>query len=777
MGEDKLNLKLILSKVRKYWYIFALIFPVVLALAYLYLRFTPSSYEAEAMLLIKDEEKSGQPVEEVVFKELGLGVKNKNLENEVFVLKSSPLMEEVVKNLELQYSYFSNEGFIKRDLHTDSPVKVINWEPKSAKTWLLTDLTFTEKGGYRLEFDKKDYPELGEKNEIWGEFGKELRFPLGQLTLTRTDLQSSPRTYSIIIAPLREKAKELSEMLEIEPMGTESSVLKLSIKDVIPTRAEAILTNLLKEYNEQSIEDKNLSYKNSLDLLNERINMITAELGSVERDVESYKRQYNMMELSAEGSLIMQELADYNKTISGIEVQLEILEKIESFLEKNSQTFEFVPTNLTINNLTLTSQLENFNRLLADRARERNRSGPAHPDVLLYEKQIQNLRVSIIESISNIKSDLLIARNSNDNLKENLQSRMQSLPRHERELIEIERRKGIKENLYLYLLQKREEAAISMSVTVPNGKLIEPAEAGFPVSPKPAQVILIALFLGIAIPAGLTFLLDSINDKVQVEDDIQRLTSVPLVGMLAHSSKNGSLVIKEKSRSVEAEMFRLLRANLSYIAPGEDLRKLLITSSVSGEGKSYIALNLGVTQALTGKKVLLLELDLRKPKQELYMNSSGSNGQVKTPGVVDYLVNPSIMLNQIIKNSGLHPNLDFIGCGTKPPNPSELILSDRLRQMIKILDEQYDFIILDAPPVGLVADALQMKDLTEATMYVVRAGYTRKGHLQIIKDIAQKDKLPKLFAVMNDVSLNGTGIYSGGYGYAYASKNGYYEKE
>jgi len=728
------------------------------------------------MLLIKDDEKSGQQVEEAVFKEIGLTTKDKNIENEIFIIRSTPLMRRVVEKLELQYRYFAKGRFKQRDLYTDTPVKVITWQPTEELTFLDADLYLAE-GTYRLVFNKKEAKAWGGRLEFKGEFGKELVLPTGKLILVRTNPDAEAVPMHLSIAPPNEHAKELAGELEVEAMSKEASTLFLGIKDEVPARAKGILTNLIEEYNRQSIEEKNKSYSNSLHLINERIKMITEELAAVEQNAEAYKRRNNMVAISTEGNMLMQEMADYTKSISATDVQLEILKTIEDFLVKNIASFEYVPTNLSLTNLTLTNQLTQLNKLLGDRAYLRSRSGPAHPDVILTEKQIQNLRQTILDNIRAIKTDLEITRNASTNLKATLEGRMQSLPRQERELVEIERRKGVKETLYVYLLQKREESAISMAITVPTGRVVEPAEAVGPVSPKLAQIGLIALFLGLALPVGLILLLDMLNDKIQLEDDLEKMTKVPVVGMLAASRKNYSLVVREKSRSVETEMFRLLRANLAYIAPANEMKVILVTSSISGEGKSFIALNLGITQAISGKKAVVVELDLRKPKQGVYARLDDT----QNVGVVNYLVNPTIHINDIIHHNEIHPNLDIISCGAVPPNPGELIMSPRLRELLDTLREHYDFIILDAPPVGMVADALQMHDLAEATMYVVRAGYTRRGHLQIIKDIAQKKKLPRPFIVLNAVNLNklgGYGYTNGyGYGYAYAYDNGYYEKD
>ncbi len=771
MNEEKFDYKRLLVKGLKYWYIFLLIFPLFLLGAYFYLKTTPPQYRAVALLQIKSEETSSQLDEEAIFSELGLGKQSESLENETMVLRSTPILEEVVRNLKLQYQYFKLGQFMNEELYTDSPIRVVDWQPKnSAQPELAATLEFTGDNSYRLSFEDDD-------KTYKGEFGKPVRLPYGALMLSSSRERNIEGPMALYIHSTKGMANGLSGKLEVNIVGENSSILQLSIKDRVPQRAQELLSELITVYNRRSVAERNQVFENSIGLINERIQLINEELSEVEEDVASYKSRFSIGELSAEGSMLMQELSDYNRQISGTELQLQILNSIEDFLQRNRDNFEFVPTNLSINNLTLTNQLESFNKLLSERARMRNDLGPSHPDLKLTEKQIQNLRESIIANVKAMQGDLQITRESTANQRNDLETRMRSLPRRERELIEIERRKTVKENLYLYLLEKREESAISMAVTVPNGKVVEPPQLPVtPVSPKKAQIWLIAFFLGLALPTAVAFLLEGLNDRLQIEDEIEKLTSVPLGGMVSFNKKKDRMVVKENSHSPQAEMFRLLRANLAYIAAGENLRTLLITSSMSGEGKSFIAMNLGMTQALTGKRVLILELDLRKPKQEEYINLERSE-----EGVVNYLVDQSISVANVIRNTGMHPNLDIISSGPKPPNPSELILSARLRELVDELRSHYDFIIIDAPPVGLVADALQMKDLAEATMYVVRIGYTRKAQLRILQDIAQKNKLPRPFIVANAVKFNASygNSYYGygyGYGYGYSSKSGYYQE-
>lgn len=769
MEQERFDLKILIKKALRYWYAFAIILPLSLLLCYTYLRYTPPKYEASALLLIEDDEGSGQPSEEAVFAELGLGKKAANVENEIMILKSTPLLQKVVQNLKLQYNYFSLGQLHSIDLYKNSPVEVLDWQPADPKGGLYVEILADGKGGYSLEVEIAE-----EAKRFRGEFGKDLELPLGKLALARSNDMKADYPIGILIVPEWQRAKSLAARLEVELVSDNSSIVNMSIRDVAPERAHDVLMELIDVYNIKTIADKNHVYKNTIDLINERIQLISEELSAGELDVETYKRRFNMVELSSEGSLLMSEMMNYNKELSSIEIQLEILNSIEDFLVENREKFEFVPTNMTINNLTLANQLSSFNELLAELERMKNDLGPSHPDFLLAQKQIQNLRGTIIDNIRAIKSDLQITRKANLDQKDDLGSRISSLPRRERELIEMQRQNSVTENLYLYLLQKREESVISLSATTAKGTIIEPAGIpDAPVSPNEMQLWLIAAFFGLAIPAGIVGLVEHLNDKVEYEDDVEQLTSVPVAGAIGYHRGRGHLVVKENTRSVVSEMFRLLRANLAYLDPAKNMKVLLVTSSVSGEGKSFMALNLAMVLALAGKKILLLELDLRRPKQEIY-----SQVEFGKQGIVNYLADPSMQAFEIIRNSGLHPGLDLISSGPIPPNASELLLSDRLRKLIDALKEPYDMIILDAPPIGAVADAFQLNDIADATMYIVRFGFTRRAQLQIIKDIAQKHKLPKPFIVMNAVPLNKQN-YGYGYGYSYGyghSSHSYYTK-
>lgn len=744
------DLRVLLALATRHWYLFVICLLMASGAAMVYLKFAQPMYRAEAQVRIKEERSFG---EDVLFSELGMGRKPRNLENEVLVMMSSPLMVDVIIRKNLHYRYFRKLGPVLRELYADSPIRILDWSGKGPSARVNGEVVVVDSTRYRFIVDDTEYS---------GAFGEILVLPQGKLVLW-TDGSLDPGE-GLIIAALSEyeMAGYFQENLEVSIAGEESSVIMISLKDPIPQRAYDVLTGLIEAYNKHSVEEKNRGYQSAIQLISERLEIVAAELSQVESDVERFKSSSIKVEVGAEGTMLLTELADYDKKISELETQMRLLDAVEDLLSSSIGNKEFVPTDLGVTSPALTKELMAFNEMLGQRQMLERRLGPDHPDLQTLDKRIENQRKTISDNLSSMKREMSMRLRSARQQMRIAEERTRSLPGRQRGLVERERRKGVVENLFLYLLQKREELSISMAVTTSSGSVVEPPQLPeVPMSPKGKQVWMIALFLGLAIPSGGLAVFMVLNDRVADAASIARVTGTPIIGTVAASDEEGSMVVREKSHSPITEMFRLLRTDLMYLTPGEELKVIMITSSVSGEGKSFISMNLGMSLALAGRKVMILELDLRKPKQERYFGLPPG-----ALGIVNFLVDPHVRAEQIVQNSGFHPGLDVILSGPTPPNPGELILSKRLRELLTDLKRTYDTIILDTPPVGMVADALQMADLPQATMYVVRAGYTRLPQLKVIDDIHTKGKLPRPFIVLNGASTDSLGTY-GGYTYGY----------
>ena len=741
------------SKILKKWYLY----PIGLGLAYFlgktYLQYKQPVYSANAMILIRDDAESGDISAESLFEDLGIFQSNKNLENEILVLQSAPLMEYVVKENDLQYQYFHKEGISTREIFVDPPVKVASWEPFVDEASLSATLDINESNAYVLTIDEQVFQ---------GEFGSTLELPTGDLTLTKQQNSDSLNSVIISITPPEIKALQLLDRMDFTIVSENSSIISISVQSSTPDKSKLILEQLLTLYNQNSIQEKIQIYDNTIELINNRIAAVAQELNSAEIAVEQYKSEQRMVDAQSEGSMLQSLMAEQNTQLSDFQAQLEILDVVYNFLE-NEKDFEFVPYNLGISNISLVNQLESFKELTTLRSDQTLNLGPSHPSLLQTEQQIDNLRKTILENINTIRRDLEIQRDKKQDLVSGFETRLQNLPKIQRELTNIERDLGGKQNLYWYLLQKREGAEIAKSTLIPNGKILEPAMANpNPTSPNRAQIWLIVGFLGLSLPTAVVYLLDISKTQIVDEDDIEKLTTVPLSGVL--SSKNGrsDIVVEKNTRSAAAEMFRLLRTNINLASSSNGkIQTLIVTSSMSGEGKSYVSLNLAIAQAMAGKKTMLIQLDLRKQPTPFF-------AEYKAIGITDYLNDSDLKVSDIVQSSKINKKLDFILAGPVSPNPSEELLSDRLPVLFEELKKKYDFIILDTPPVGLVADAFHLKDMADSTMYIVRSKVTMKSQMKIVNDIFDNRKLPRPFIVLNSLSKLHQNSY-GAYGKNYYS--------
>ncbi|MBU6157565.1 MAG: polysaccharide biosynthesis tyrosine autokinase [Bacteroidetes bacterium] len=748
----------------RYWKYFLISMIVFLLLAHLYLKYTTPQFISSVKLLVHNENGGSQLTEEAIFNDLGFDPGTQNTENELEILKSSYLMADVVKKLGLQYVTLK-KGYVRNvDLYNDGPVQVLNWSPVATPSKSVSFEIYSPRGSseYEIKYQQK---------KIKAQFGSPLRLPEGNLTLVRKMDFTENEIKDIVfqIHDVESMASSLASRVSASTVGKRSTILQVSITDIHPQRSKEVLNELMSAYDVSQINDKNRILKNTLTFLDERIDLLTGEVKEVDGDVQRFKSSNKITDLSSEGNLIMQEANTYSKTLTEITVQEEILNNISANLSRNSNDFEFVPTNSGLTNLTLNQLLESFNQLLLEREKIRTNLGASHPNNAIVAQQLANLRLNIMENISSIRNDIKINKNILQSKESALTGKLSSLPLRERQLIEIQRQQNIKQNLYNYLLQKREETALRLAVTVSNSRIVEPAKIGKKFKPKPNYIWILAIFSGFLIPLLAVRIFLFFVDTIRSEEDLFPLTNVPIIGSIALSKNKNTVVVHDNNRSPIAEMFRLIRANFQFIGQGTNNKTILLTSSTSGEGKSFISINFGLTLALAGKKVCLIELDMRKPK---FLNYLGLK-QPESKGITEYLIKDTIDWQSVVSPTDLHPYLSCALCGIIPPNPSELLLSDKLVQLIEKLKEHFDYIIIDTPPVGMVSDALLLTKLADTTFYIVRQEKTLKSQLRIINELSEQSKLPRPYIIFNGIKYNKRGYrYGYGYGYGY----GYYDE-
>lgn len=759
-AKDK-DVKVIFLKYLKYWYLFVLGSVVSLSLAYTYLQYIIPQYAVSSKLLIRDAKDEPELSGGGGFVNLDLFKSAKNIDNEIELMKSKSLMERVLKELDLNTSYFVEKTFQEAEVHiTNSPVKVIIHELNSRAYSKKLYIQIQSNNSFKLQGQD------GEEESVH-RFGRQIKKAYGVFTIlasAENDLFKTGQLIRVKFHDTGRLAKYYSNKLSIVQKKKMASVLTISIIDAVPERGSEIITKLIEVYDKEAVEDKNRMASNTLDFIDERLKYLTTELTDVEKDVESYKRRNSITDVGSQKTLYLQEASQYNKELTDLGVQIDVLEFIENYLAEQGNQYQLVPSSLTIQDPTLERLILRFNELQMERERLLRTTQPDNPLVQNLSEQLSNLQLNILENLHNIKSSLAISRKNLEAKSLQFGSRIQEVPAIERELQQIGRQQGLKEALYLYLLQKREESALSLASAMPNTRIIDPAEAGdFPVNSKGKTTYLLALMMGFGIPFAGIYVAELLNTKVQERKEVEEVNSVPILGEIVHNDLTKSVAISGKAHSPVAETFRFIRANLQFATLGKLNKVILITSSMSGEGKTFISINLAVSLALTGKKVAVLDFDLRKPK---LMQSLGLSNPI---GITNFLISDSLAVKDILVPSPAAKGMYLIGAGPIPPNPTELMMSEKVNRLLDELKDFFDYILIDSPPIGLVADAFALGHLVDSSIYVVRYNYTLKAQLDIIEDIYRNQKLNHPMIVLNDAKKkNGYGY---GYGYGYNQKN------
>lgn len=759
----------IYNYILRYWYLYVFFIGSSLASAWLRIRYATPVYQQRSTLLIKDEyTKSSAVNEEAIFRDLGLIQGGPRLLNETQILKSRPIMTEVVRKLGLDVEYYVKGRVRITEVYPVGALKAALYEVSENGYNVPFEITVLDARRFRLR-----------RGETVSEhaFGEILELPEGKFIFTLATDNLSIKEFRVIFRRAEDAAAGYVGSLSINLTNNYSSVLEMTFKSPIPKKGVDILNTLVEVYNQATIEDKNRVGRNTIQFIDDRLKYLTRELADVESDLEQFKKTNEIpAEFSASVEDLLNQLSGTDQELARLEVQKSILEGLEAYLKDQLTLNEPAPVNLLPNNPRVSGLVDRYNDLLLERSRLAVAVTPENPSLKNLNAQVDVFRQSILTTLRNIRQETDLTINKIRGQSQRFQSRIGAFPSKERGLIEIKRQQSIKESLFLYLLQKREETALSLAVAVPNSRVVDPAlNSGIPISPNKRSIYLLSLLIGLLIPSGWIYFRHLLTNTVQSESDISTQAAVPLLGAIAYKKVDDPVVVQANSRSAMAEMFRLLRTNLQFLSGGKSNQAVLITSSSSGEGKSFVTLNLGITLALADKKTVILELDLRKPKLIRYLTKQPAEN-----GITHYLIG-QLDAGQIVQQSNLHSNLYYVASGPIPPNPAELLLSDRLKTLLEQLRRDFDYILLDTPPVGMVADALLLGEQADCSLYVVRHGHTQKSTLSLIHELYTQKKLPQLAVVYNGVKSQGRYGYGYGkgygYGYGYGYHYGYYDDE
>jgi tyrosine-protein kinase Etk/Wzc len=625
-------------------------------------------------------------------------------------------------------------------------------------------LYFTETSPTRFELLDKiesDSPKIIMGSETLFNYEKPIMTKYGALVISKNESDVQQRkgenkSIRILVRPLKKVAASFINRLKVEPVSPASSVVVLSIIDPVIKKAEDFLNNLTQTYNEEAAADKNLISKNTSVFISERLNLITQELEVVEKDVQSFKKTNNLTNIESEAQLFIQGSNQYDKKGLETEIQLNVVSSMLAFMKKSSNA-DFLPANMVSGDNSTAGLISSYNQMVLDRSRILKSATLSNPSVIRMDQQIALLKNNVQTSLLRMKSNLDILKSESEKEESKLDAKIGKIPLQERQLRVISRQQEVKEQLYLYLLQKREEAAIAMAATEPNVRLIDLAEGDMiAVSPNKRILYLAALLLGLLVPFGIIYTYDLLDTKIKSQLDLEGKTLIPFIGDLP-TSETPYEIIKPESRSSSAEALRIIRTNLEFMVntvPEAKAKTIFVTSTFPKEGKTFISVNLAATFALSGKKVLLIGMDIRRPRLGEYLN-------LPERGFTNYLTAKEHSLEDLIIKYEGYENLYVLAAGVIPPNPAELLMSKKVDALFETVKEQYDYIVVDTAPVSLVTDTLLIAKHADTFVYVTRANFLEKDMLNIANGLYKSQKLRNMCMLLNDTAS----IKRYGYGY------------
>jgi tyrosine-protein kinase Etk/Wzc len=759
--KNPFNLREFLEKYLFHWKWFALGIILSFSCAYLYLRYTIPEFEVVSTILIQDRENQSISSELSAFQDLGIASNSQSLfYTEIGILESRSLMAKVVKELEINKTYIAKGRFRSSELYKENlPFKLNFFEKDSLlynKDTLVSIVPISQ-----TKFDLFD----GKDKKVGSYlFGENVESKIADFTVIPT--LNAPieieQKISIYITKVMTKANTYRHKIQISQVNRKSSLVTMKLRDINKQKAEDVLMVLLEQYNIETIIDKSLVANSTDRFINERIDAISKELTIIDKDVEKFKTSNNLTDIASESNLILTTNNALEKEIIDLTTELKLVKYVIDYLNRYDN--KLIPTNLGLKSPMLNQSTLKYNEILIDRNRLLQSSNNLNPIIVNLDNQISNLKISITESLANLKSSLTISLNDLKSQELKMNSKINSVPKKERKFRDIQRSQQIIESLYLYLLQKREENAITLAIKVPNAKIIDPAFGGpKPISPVKLFVYVIALGMGLGIPFIVIYLVFLLDNKVHTVEDIEPIVNVPILGDIPRLKKTGDFIIPNDERSPFTEAFRIIRTNSHFLLSSinKECKTIFVSSTISGEGKSFVSINFARILALSSKKVLLIGGDIRNPKIAKYLNIPNKEG------LTHFLADPKLKAASLIEYVN-DVGFDILQGGHITPNPTELLMNGRFDELLNYAKSNYDFIIIDTAPVSLVTDTVFLtQNRADLFIYVVRASYLDKRMLQVPKKLNESKKIQNMAIILNDTKPNGA--YGYGYGYGYGT--------
>ncbi|UOB17086.1 GumC family protein [Abyssalbus ytuae] len=764
---NRTNFQEIIRRYVQHWKWFLLSVITLIVLTYLYIRYATPQYGASATVMMT-EDPSSSP-EMAIFEDLeGFNSNAEKIEDEIQIMKSRSLMTEVVKKLALNYQYYISGRVKETEIYKSSPIKI---------NFLESDLVI-DKSYFDFYIEIKSETNLvystnkDEEGKSFA-FGQDIPTPFSTMVIVpNADNFDSyiGKKVRVSITPVNQVADYYTTNIIIQPTLKGSNVLEITLSDRVKEKAIDIINTLIYIYSERSIEEKSRIAKKTASFINERIQFIAGGLSEIDSSAVTFKSTNRLTNIASETDIYLNASSEAQQQLNAAATELNMVNYMKDYL-KEQDSPDVLPALVGLSDPTINEVLANYNELVLERQRLLKSSSEKHPVIVNLDQQLKSLKQTMVTGLNNISNTLNIRVDNLRNQESRINSKIYTVPGKEKRLRDIQREQGIKESLYLYLLQKREEAAIASASVSPNIRIIDPAiiKNTIPVYPNQKVIYVASLVLGFIIPFLVIYLNDLFNTEIHNKEDVVKIAdNIPFLAEIPKIKKD-KLLIEKNDRSVLAESFRILRTNLDYFISAKSKKEggevIFVTSTISGEGKSFVSCNLALTLAYSHKKVLLIRADIRKADHKNYLKDSQIN---PLKGLAEYLYG-KYSVEEVIQPFADDASLDIITSGQLPPNPAELLMTDKTDKLFKKVSKDYDFIIVDTAPSMLVTDTLLISQFADRTIYVCRSAYTDKRLLSFPIELKENSKLKGMMMVINDVKETNFG-YGNKYGRAYGKK-------
>lgn len=749
------------------WKLIVLSVFACVALAFTYLRYATYQYETKASIKIRDEKQSNKLPEITALQTYGLFSNGLNkVEDEIQILKSRSITEQVVRDLHLNIKFYVQGRIKEQETYLNPPLNVNFFENDSLIS--KVDTTLYVKITSPTHFELSNSNSLFSNGEVTEyDFGDKITTGFGDIIITPNIGNygaSLGSTVKIKLEPVNLTIEKYLEKIRVQS-EMNSNIIKLAVNEANRDKGKLILDKLIEKYNNDAVSDKEAVVKVTSDFINNRLDIVSNELEQVDLTAENIKKNNRLSDLASQSSIFLQSEKENEVRLVETTNQIQLIDYMSNYMEDEGRDSDLLPANVGINDPNVAQTTKSYNDLVLQRDRILRNSSEKNPTVINLNNQIQALKSNLKQSLNNLRSSSQITLNSLNTESARINSQIYSAPKKERQFRDITRQQSIKESLYLYLLQKREETAITLGMSTPNAKIIDAAYSSTdPISPRRIYVLIAGLVLGFLLPIAYIFVSDLLDTKIHNKLDLKLINEIPFIGDIPKSSnKKSKRLVSKIDYSPKAEAFRLVRTNIEFLLKGKkekSAKTVFVTSTKAQEGKSHTSINLASSVSFSNKKVLLIETDIRVPKVNEYLNLKSK------VGLTDYISDTDLSIQDVTTLVEGNPNLNVIPSGTIPPNPSELLMSERVSHLFDEVKKKYDYIIVDTAAVGLVTDTLLLSDQADLFIYVVSAYNLDKRELHVAKTMFEEQRLPNM-----SILLNGTKKRSGyGYGYGYGSE-------